>query len=452
MNDRNNHRIQAFDENRKYLYEGKPDADPSSRHLLYIESSKTTWAYNGTNNKMIDWDLQGYLLYSRDSMGSFPGFSWSVRGLSVDQEGRKSGRRRVDSRDVSMFRAKTGRRSQLPGRQAGLLGLEVIRDSWHMIRSVHLAIATVIVVGITVIEPTAAQERPNSGLSLSTVGIRTKDYAEYMTFYTRVMGLRPAFSFSPNGQTMNTYFQLSPNTFLELQEAPANTPSGFSHIHMRTEDVDASLAGLRQAGVPTCTETHKTGCLMDLRIAQPTKEKSATIVDPNSIRIEPTEFTPGSLTRKALDSWKNENPPVRLLVVRIAVKDYPESEKFYGTLMAFRVAFKFPSSDGQRTTTYYQLSRDTFLEMQPATADVPPGINHGTHADGRLECGYRAASAVRSGVGSAQYDQPENSQRTRYRATEPREKRYIFDPNGLRLELNAWLPDSLPKKAVESWK
>ena len=41
VNDRNNHRIQVFDENGKYLYEWKIDADPSSLHLLYIGSGKT---------------------------------------------------------------------------------------------------------------------------------------------------------------------------------------------------------------------------------------------------------------------------------------------------------------------------------------------------------------------------------------------------------------------------
>ena len=28
----------------------------------------------------------------------------------------------------------------------------------------------------------------------------------------------------------------------------------------------------------------------------------------------------------------------------------------------------------------------------------------------------------------------------------------VFDPNGIRIELNEWLPDSLTKKAAESWK
>jgi len=60
-------------------------------------------------------------------------------------------------------------------------------------------------------------------LALLTLLIGTQNYAESLNFYTKVMGFRAAFSFSPNGKTTNTYLQLSRDTFLELQEAPANT-------------------------------------------------------------------------------------------------------------------------------------------------------------------------------------------------------------------------------------
>ena len=34
--------------------------------------------------------------------------------------------------------------------------------------------------------------------------------------------------------------------------------------------------------------------------------------------------------------------------------------------MGFTVAFSFASADGQRTTTYYHVSKESFLEMQSA--------------------------------------------------------------------------------------
>ena len=107
VNDRNNHRIQVFDENGKYLYEWKIDADPSSLHLLYIGSGKTIWTYDRTTNKMVEWDLQGHLLYTWGSMGDFPGGLWGVHGMSVDQEGNLYVAE-VDAGRVQKFHPKAG--------------------------------------------------------------------------------------------------------------------------------------------------------------------------------------------------------------------------------------------------------------------------------------------------------------------------------------------------------
>jgi catechol 2,3-dioxygenase-like lactoylglutathione lyase family enzyme len=321
-----------------------------------------------------------------------------------------------------------------------------------MRRLVHFVFAVVVVLGILVIQPSAAQESANPGLSLSAVGIGAKDYAESLNFYTKVMGFRPAFSFSPNGKTHNTYFQVSRDTFLELQEAPANATPGLTHIHMQTGDVDAIVARLRKAGIAPCSATVKTGCISDPRIAQPTQEKSATIVDPSGIRIEPTQFIPGSLTRKAVDSWENKSAATRLMVVGIAVKDYPESQNFYEKLMGFRVAFKFSSADGQRTTTYYQISRDSFLEMQPVAADGAPGLTH-VHIQTE-DLNAMIARLRQAGLASGARNATTPNTVTEAGVTQPSNVKSanVFDPNGIRLELNELLPESLTKKAMESWK
>ena len=107
MNDRNNHRIQVFDENGKYLREWKVDASPSSLHLLYIGSGNTIWTFDRTTNKMVEWDLQGHLLYAWGTMGNFPGALWGVHGMSVDQDGNLY-LAEVDNGRVEKFTPKAG--------------------------------------------------------------------------------------------------------------------------------------------------------------------------------------------------------------------------------------------------------------------------------------------------------------------------------------------------------
>jgi hypothetical protein len=87
VNDRNNHRIQVFTKDGKYLREWHINADPSSLHLLYIGSGHTIWTFDRDTNKMVEYDLEGHLLYDWGTMGMFPGGLWGVHGVSVDSEG-----------------------------------------------------------------------------------------------------------------------------------------------------------------------------------------------------------------------------------------------------------------------------------------------------------------------------------------------------------------------------
>jgi len=320
-----------------------------------------------------------------------------------------------------------------------------------MLRSTHFVIAAsrfpiAAALAILVIVPCAAQE--NGGLRLSVVGIGPKDYAESMNFYTKVMGYKPAFSFSPNGKNHNTYFQVSRDTFIELQE---NAGPGLTHMHMQTGDVDAVVARLRKAGLAACSETRKVDCMGNARVAAPTGEKNVAIMDPNGILIEPTEFIPGSLTRKAMDSWTG-NAGTRLLVVGIGVKDYAASETFYEKVMGFPIAFQFASPDGKRVTKYYQINRDSFIEMQPVVGATAPGLTHVhilTEDLAALIARLRQAglpsvarnATTPNSVTEAGLVQPSNVKSAN-----------VFDPNGIRLELNELLPESLTKKAMESWK
>jgi hypothetical protein len=112
-----------------------------------------------------------------------------------------------------------------------------------MRRSLQLLFASIVLFGVFGLQSSSAQQTAPGGLRLSVVGVGTKDYADTLNFYTKVLGFRPAFTFSPNGKTTFTYLQLSRDTFLELQERPSDPPV-LTHIHMQTDDADAVVARL----------------------------------------------------------------------------------------------------------------------------------------------------------------------------------------------------------------
>src|SRR6185503_3566434 len=99
------------------------------------------------------------------------------------------------------------------------------------------------------------QAASNRGLRLNLVGIAVSDYAKSQAFYERVMGFPIAFKFSsPDGTRTNTFFQMSRNSFLEMQQATADVRPGLTHAHFVVDDLTATLARLRQAGLATAPQ------------------------------------------------------------------------------------------------------------------------------------------------------------------------------------------------------
>ncbi len=87
VNDRQNHRVQVFDENGKYLREWSFGPPPSDIHLFIITADRYLWAADRGTSKMLKYDLNGNFLYAWGTWGDFPGGMWGVHGLSVDQDG-----------------------------------------------------------------------------------------------------------------------------------------------------------------------------------------------------------------------------------------------------------------------------------------------------------------------------------------------------------------------------
>jgi catechol 2,3-dioxygenase-like lactoylglutathione lyase family enzyme len=139
-----------------------------------------------------------------------------------------------------------------------------------------------------------AQNANGAVVMMNHVGINVPDIAEAVTYYTEKMGYREAFRVKDDkGAPRLVYMQISRNTFLELNQANAQRPAGFTHYGLHVENAAGAVARFRKNGV-TVSETNTSD----------TKAILANITDPYMGRIELAELTPDSLHQKAIQSWK----------------------------------------------------------------------------------------------------------------------------------------------------
>lgn len=87
VNDRDNHRIQIFDAEGNYLSEWRMNVSPSSLHFIQIGADGHAVVFDRNTHKMLKYNLEGQLIYSWGTIGTFPGTLWGVHGISTDQEG-----------------------------------------------------------------------------------------------------------------------------------------------------------------------------------------------------------------------------------------------------------------------------------------------------------------------------------------------------------------------------
>ena len=131
---------------------------------------------------------------------------------------------------------------------------------------------------------------------------------------------------------------------------------------------------------------------------------------------------------------------IRLNHFGLYVKNLDESVDFYTKTMGFREAFSVKDKDGKPALVYLQINRDTFVELAPSTADRPVGVSHiGIWAD---DLNKTVTILRERGV---KMDNP-ISGGTKALLTN------MFEPNGVRLELLEYPPESLQRKAIEAWK
>jgi catechol 2,3-dioxygenase-like lactoylglutathione lyase family enzyme len=126
--------------------------------------------------------------------------------------------------------------------------------------------------------------------------------------------------------------------------------------------------------------------------------------------------------------------------VGVNVPNVADAVTYYTQKMGYREAFRLNDDKGQPRLVYMQISKTTFLELQPATAQQPAGFTHyGLHVDNAAQAvaGFRKAGLTVTDT---------NTSGTKAILAN------ITDPYMGRIELTELPPESLHYKAIQSWK
>jgi catechol 2,3-dioxygenase-like lactoylglutathione lyase family enzyme len=148
----------------------------------------------------------------------------------------------------------------------------------------------------------------------------------------------------------------------------------------------------------------------------------------------------GAFLMQPSPAQQKQSTGLRLNHVGIYAKDYDETMRFYTQTIGLKEAFTVKDAAGKPTLTYLQITKDTFLEIAPATGDRAVGLSHIGIWPENL-----AATVALLRQRGVKVDDPRTG------STQTSISNAV-DPNGIRLELLDFLPGSLPKKAMDDWK
>ena len=155
-------------------------------------------------------------------------------------------------------------------------------------------------------------------------------------------------------------------------------------------------------------------------------------------------FIAGIVVGLAVDAAVAQNQsPNRGLVgmnhVGIAVPNLDQAVTYYTKTLGFPEAFRSVDEKGNVALVYVQISKNTFVELQPANGR-PLGMNHfGIHVENMTQ------------VTSMFKQRGANISETRVSPTKAILSN-ITDLNGVRIELAELPPESQHRQAMERWK
>jgi catechol 2,3-dioxygenase-like lactoylglutathione lyase family enzyme len=126
--------------------------------------------------------------------------------------------------------------------------------------------------------------------------------------------------------------------------------------------------------------------------------------------------------------------------VGISVSNIDQAVTYYEQEMGYREAFRVNDQRGQPRLVYMQISKNTFLELNPVAAERPAGF---THYGLQVENAAQAVARFRrNGVTVSDT----NTSDTKAILAN------ITDPYMGRIELTELTPESLHFKAIQNWK
>ena len=131
---------------------------------------------------------------------------------------------------------------------------------------------------------------------------------------------------------------------------------------------------------------------------------------------------------------------VRMNHVGISSPNIEETITYYTETLGFPEAFRVTNDAGEIALVYVQVSQNSFLELQPANPNRPPGISH----FGVVVEDMDDAIAMWRARGV----EVENSRVSGTRAVLSN----IYDGNGVRMELLELPPDSAHAQAAARWR
>lgn len=152
-------------------------------------------------------------------------------------------------------------------------------------------------------------------------------------------------------------------------------------------------------------------------------------------------FVTGILAGLAIQSgYAQEGRIAGLNHVAVSVADYKGAIEFYGRQMGFREAFSFREADGSPYLTYFQVNRETFVEVMQATPERPVGCPHFG-----LEVQNLDAAIAQLRQRGVEVRAPSVSPRTGSRIA------VASAPGGVNIELLEFGPQSLHRKVIDAW-